>query len=58
MEGKPIKVAPGKEIWGRGEMGVGQGSKENGKKDGSWRLFFFFLKHRIFVTRDKNDKSL
>lgn len=42
---------------GRGEMGVGQGSKENGKEDGSWRLFFF-LKHRIFVIRDKNDKSL
>lgn len=56
--GKPIKVALEKEIRERGGMGVGQGSKENGKKDCSWRHFFFFKKHRTFVTRDKNGKSL
>lgn len=55
--GKPINVAPEKEIRERGGMGVGQGSKENGKKDCSWR-HFLFKKHRTFVTRDKNGVSL
>lgn len=39
--GEPIKVAPEKKkIQERGEMGMGQGSRENGKKDCSWIFFF------------------